>query len=106
MCTFNDLWALLRQHGSSPKQEIECNELWNSYKPELQQFIFDTIRSKLEQNKFVHYNPMKAMQENARIPRKQMLSYKAYYARYGTTIPQDGWKMVNPTGQNVFYIKT
>ncbi len=54
MCTFNDLWALLRQHGSSPKQEIECNELWNSYKPELQQFIFDTIRTKLEQNKFVH----------------------------------------------------
>ena len=34
------------------------------------------------------------------------LSYKQYYARYGTTMELDGWKMENPTGQQVVYIKT
>ena len=69
------------------------------------QRIYDTIRTKLEQNKFVHYDPLRAMEENARPPRQQTLSYADYYARYHTTEPRDGWQMVNPTGNKVIYIK-
>ena len=106
MCTFNDLWALLRQHGSSAKRENECKQLWDTYSPELQQRLFNTIRHKLEQGKFVHYDPVRAMNDNARLPQQKILSYAAYYARYRTTEPCDGWQMANPTGQQVIYVKT
>jgi len=53
----------------------------------------------------VHYDPLRAMEENARLPRQQTLSYADYYARYHTTEPRDGWQMVNPTGNKVIYIK-
>ena len=37
--------------------------------------------------------------------RQQILSFNDYYARYGTTEERDGWKMANPTGQKVIYVK-
>ncbi|MBR4431930.1 MAG: hypothetical protein IKS76_01870 [Paludibacteraceae bacterium] len=40
-----------------------------------------------------------------RKPRQEVLSFNEYYARYGTTEPQDGWHMENPTGQKVIYVK-
>ena len=86
MNDFQPLWALLREHGSSAKRETECAALWASYTPEVQQRVYDTIRSKLEQGKFVHYDPLRAMEENARPPRLQTLSYADYYARYHTTV--------------------
>ena len=48
MCNFYDLWALLRQHGSSAKKENECAQLWATFSPELQLKIFNTIKTKLE----------------------------------------------------------
>ena len=62
MSLFNDLWQLLRAHGSSAKRETECAALWSTYPPQTQQRIYDTIRTKLEQNKFVHYDPLRAME--------------------------------------------
>lgn len=103
---FNDLWTMLRQHGSSSKREKECAELWGTYSPAMQQQIYNSIRSKLEHGKFVHYDPLRAIQENVKAVRSQTLSYREYYARFGTTIEQGGWKMANPTGQQVIYVKT
>ena len=105
MSLFDDLWQLLRAHGSSAKRETECAALWSTYPPETQQRIYNTIRTKLEQKKFVHYDPLRAMEENARLPRQQTLSYADYYARYHTTEPRDGWQMVNPTGNKVIYVR-
>ena len=45
------------------------------------------------------------LEENARSPRPQTLSYADYYARYHTTEPRDGWQMANPTGQKVVYVR-
>jgi hypothetical protein len=106
MNDFQQLWALLRQHGSSAKRETECTALWATYPPDLQQRIYATIRTKLEQGKFVHYDPVRALEENARPPRQQTLSYADYYARYHTTEARDGWQMANPTGNKVIYVKT
>ena len=106
MDQFNDLWTMLRKHGSSAKRENECAQLWRTYSPTLQQQIYNALRYKLEHNKFVHYDPLRAIQENANAVRMQTLSYKEYYARYGTTEPRDGWKMANPTGKQVIYIRT
>ena len=105
MNDFQQLWALLRQHGSSAKRETECAAQWATYPPELRQRIYATIRTKLEQGKFVHYDPVRALEENARPPRQQTLSYTDYYSKYGTTEEKDGWKMVNPTGKKVIYVK-
>ena len=105
MNDFQQLWVLLRQHGSSAKRETECAALWSTYPPEMQQRIYNAIRSKLEQGKFVHYDPLRALEENARPPRQQTLSYADYYARYHTTEPRDGWQMANPTGQKVIYVR-
>ena len=60
MNDFQQLWALLRQHGSSAKRETECAALWATYPPDMQQRIYATIRTKLEQGKFVHYDPLRA----------------------------------------------
>ena len=105
MNDFQQLWALLRQHGSSAKRETECAALWASYTPEVQQRVYHAIRTKLEQGKFVHYDPLRAMEENARPPRQQTLSYAEYYKQFGTTKERDGWQMANPTGQKVIYVK-
>ena len=105
MNNFNDLWVLLRQHGSSAKRETECAALWAGYPPEVQQRLYENIRTKLEQGKFVHYDPLRAMEENARPPREQTLTMAEYYKRYGTTKEMDGWKQANPTGQQVIYYK-
>ena len=106
MYQFDELWALLRQHGSSNKRETECAALWATYMPEMQLRIYETIRTKLEQGRFVHYDPLRAIRENAHAIRQQTLSYAEYYARYHTTEPCDGWQMANPTGNKVIYVKT
>ena len=46
MSLFNDLWQLLRAHGSSAKRETECAALWSTYPPQTPQRIYDTIRTK------------------------------------------------------------
>ena len=46
MSLFNDLWQLLRAHGSSAKRETECAALWSTYPPQTQQRIYDTIATK------------------------------------------------------------
>ena len=106
MSYFTELWALLRQHGSSSKLETECAALWASYTPDMQQRIYESIRTKLAQGRFVHYDPLRAIRENAQARRQQTLSYAEYYKRYGTTEPRDGWKMANPTGQKIIYVKS
>ena len=38
-------------------------------------------------------------------PRRMVMSFAAYYAKFGTTEEQGGWKMENPTGEKVIYVK-
>lgn len=106
MINFTELWALLRQHGSSSKFETECAALWATYAPDMQLRIYESIRTKLAQGRFVHYDPLRAIRENAHERRQQTLSYAEYYKRYGTTEPCDGWQMANPTGNKIIYVKS
>ena len=105
MARFEDLWQSLLQHGSSNYKRAAAEAEWNSYSPEQQQQIYTTICQKLEQNKFVHYDPVQAIRDNIRKLAPKQLSYQEYYARFGTTEEQDGWKMTNPTGNKVIYVK-
>jgi hypothetical protein len=103
---FEELWAMLYEHGASAKKEDGTRRFWNTLTADEQIHVFTTITTKLKEGKFVQFDPIRAIKENR--PRKslpQQLSFNEYYARYGTTEERDGWKMTNPTGNQVIYVK-
>ena len=109
MATFNDLWQLLYDHGSSNAYKLACNNLWNELSPERRQRLYDKIARKLQLGKFVHFNPLDAMHDNmppARAEHKHILSYNEYYSTFRTTNPVNGWQMQKGADGKVFYSKT
>ena len=109
MWTIISIWALLNPQGEYKRRRRACERLWDSYAPELQQRIFDMLRTAKQRGDRINPNPYFAIEDAAlqlaQSSRKQTLSFSEYYARYHTTEPQDGWKMENPTGQQVIYVK-
>ena len=105
MDSFDYIWELLFRHGGMHLRRAECQRVWNTYSQEQQRQIYATIKHKLEHRRFVHYDPVRAIQENVRQWEPQHLTMSEYYARFGTTEEQGGWKMTNPTGNKVIYVK-
>ena len=104
--TFVHICRLLVSHGMVPSEEHDAEEEWNKYDLAQQRAIYRTIRDKIRAGKFVNYHPVQAIRDNVpKVPKAQTLSFKDYYARYGTTEERDGWKMENPTGNKVIYVK-
>ena len=107
MKTFIDIWELLSPKVEYANRRRACYELWNKLPENRQDALYETIRDKLSKGKFVDYNPLFAMKNNSQQPfRRQVLSYADYYAKFGTTEERDGWKMENPTGNKVIFVKT
>ena len=69
MVTFNDLWQLLYEHGSTSYYKHDCAELWESLTPEQQQKLHENISKRLQNNSYVAYNPLEAIHDN--LPRRQ-----------------------------------
>ena len=107
MVTFNEIWTLLEPKAEYANLIKKCKELWESFSPEKRQEVFLKIEKKKLEKKFVDYNPLLAIRNNSieRSKPQQTLSYADYYAKFGTTEEQDGWKMANPTGNKVIYVK-
>ena len=105
--SFQHIWALFRNHGGvAYLYEAECARVWSEYSIEDQREIYRSIRRKLQNGQFVHYNPVRAIQENAPKKKKQVLSYDEYYKQYRTTEEQDGWKRVFlPEKRTTIYVK-
>ena len=99
------LWPLLEKHGSVAHcYKTECEQLWSTYTIEEQRQIYCALRDKLQNGGFVNYNPVLAVRDNVpkkRLPRK--LSFKKYFATFGTTEEQPGWRMIKPETGNVYY---
>ena len=72
MLEFEDLWQLLYSNGSSNYFKHDCNTLWDELTPDQQQRLYDNIAKKIEQGKFVDYNPKYAIHDN--LPRRQAQS--------------------------------
>ena len=89
---------MLYDHGASAKKEEGTRRYWATLSPEQQRYVYTTISTKLREDKFVQYDPIRAIKEN--LPKvkkqKQILSFDAYYDIYHTTEERDGWKMVKP----------
>ena len=107
MITFEQIWRVLYEHGASNKQEEGTRRFWATLTTEQQEQAFTTITLRLKKGSFVWYDPIRAIKEALRQKRKekQELTFAEYYAKYGTTEETDGWRMENPTGQQVIYVK-
>ena len=108
MVTFEDLWQLLYEHGSTNYYKHDCNQVWESISPEQQQQLYNNISKRLQNNNYVAYNPLDAIHDN--MPRRrtlyrQTLSYNEYYSIYRTTQPKDGWQMAKNEEGKLIYIK-
>ena len=107
MNSFDFLWQLVGTHGSvAENYKAELARIWDEYDLEQQRFIYRTIRDKLLADKFVSYNPVKAIRENAPRRKQKILSFDDYYKRYGTTEEKDGWmKKFLPEERKTIYVK-
>ena len=103
---FEKFWKIHNPKPEYAHMQRYCRKIWDTLPPEKQELICQNICTKREKGQFVDFNPYYAIQKNGTPPRQQILSFNDYYARYGTTEPQDGWKMANPNGNKVIYVKT
>ena len=105
MKTFNNIWQLLNPQGEFKRRRGACERLWQGYGLARQEEIYEIIQGKLLRGEFVNENPYFAIEDNAKPPRRQSLSYADYYNTFHTTEEQGGWHMENPTGNQVIYVK-
>ena len=108
METFHYIWTLLEPKTEYANLINKCKELWDSFDIQKQREIYSTIRRKKIERRFVDYNPLLAIRNNANaaIHQKQVLSYAAYYERFGTTEELPGWRRVYlAEQQKTIYVK-
>ena len=105
MKTFEEIISLLNPDEKYNPVLRQCQQMWESFSSEKQDFVYQAIKEKKERKEFVDYNPLFAIKRTYRAPKPQIMSFNDYYAKYGTTEERDGWKMQNPTGQKVIYVK-
>ena len=64
--TFLDLWSKLYSNGGTNYSKYDCCCLWDSLSQEQQCELYNNIRLRLEQKRYVSYNAYQAMQESLR----------------------------------------
>ena len=100
---FETYWALFKPDEHFENRMDATRIEWDACAPDKQQVIIAWLR---KHGAYRGRNPYFFIQDfRVRQPKQQVLSYAAYYAKYGTTLERDGWKMENPTGQEVIYVK-
>ncbi|MBQ7531960.1 MAG: hypothetical protein IJT12_09690 [Paludibacteraceae bacterium] len=106
MVTFEDIWQLLYDHGSSNYYKRDAAVYWEGLTEVQQQKTYDRIRHRLEAGLFVAYNPVDAIHDNvpARIvPIRRTMTYQEYFSTYRTTEAKDGWQMRKDREGKVYY---
>ena len=104
MKTFDQIWGLLAPKAEYANRKHACYDLWQSFEADKQEAVYATIMDKKAKGLFVDFNPLFALRRFSQ-DHQQVLSYNDYYSRFGTTEEKDGWKMANPTGNRVIYVK-
>lgn len=108
MATFEELWQLLYEHGSTNYYKHDCAQIWEGLTPKQQQELYDKISTRIHKNSYVAYNPVEAIHDN--MPRKrtlyrQTLTYGEYYSIYHTTEAKDGWQTDKDEEGKLIYVK-
>jgi len=100
MESFELFWELFDPDPEFNNRQRACRALWEQ-KGKQQQVIIDFLKSGQPRSS---RNPYYFLAD-FRVRPKQTMSFNDYYAKFNTTEERDGWKMVNPTGQQVIYVK-
>ena len=111
--TIQQLWQLLQPSMvfDTRGRYEKCQLIWEALDEAQHQRIYNSIAAKKQNGEFVHPNPCfaldDAMQDDecTQAKKKQTMTFAEYYAMYNTTEERDGWKMTNPTGEKVIYVK-
>ena len=101
MESFEDFWELFDPDPEFNNRRRACHELWEQKSEQQRQAILEFLKSGQQRSS---RNPYFFLAD-FRVRQQQTMSYAAYYAKYGTTVEQDGWKMANPTGNKVIYVR-
>ena len=103
---FEKLWLMLYEHGASAKKKEGTRRYWSTLSSEQQQHVLITISRKLEEGRFVQFDPIRAIKENTPKVRKLVMSAEEYYRRYGTQTNQEGWvRTFLKDRQETIYVK-
>ena len=98
---FNIYWTLIGGDKHYADRRAAAEKAWAEH-PEKHFAIITWLRA---HGKYPNRNPYFFILD-FQSKRTQTMSYQQYYAKYGTTEERDGWKMENPTGNRVIYVKT
>lgn len=99
---FEIYWTLIGGEVNFADRKAAAARAWSLCSAEKQLAIITWLRA---HGKYTNRNPYFFILD-FQAKHRQILSYSDYYAKYGTTEERDGWKMENPTGQKVVYVKT
>ena len=99
---FNKFWYLFGVNEKLFPHRRSCTlKLWMDMPKEKRAAII----AELEKNGApANRNPYFYVQDFVH-PQTRTMTFADYYRKFGTTKEQDGWKMENPTGQQVIYVK-
>ena len=97
---FETYWALFKPDEQFENRRDATQIEWDACPLEKKQSIIAWLR---KHGAYKGRNPYFFILDFK--PQQMQLSFRDYYARFGTTEPQDGWKMTNPTGNQVIYVK-
>ena len=99
---FNRFWELFAVDETLfPHRRACCLRLWHEMPQKKRTAIIEDLQQYGAPKK---RNPFFFIQDFGQT-RAQTLSFNEYYKQYGTTEERDGWKMANPTGQQVIYVR-
>ena len=63
---FETVWQALVENGSSKRNHDAVKRYWDSLTPKQQNLVCKNIPQKVKDGKFVQYDPIRAIKENAR----------------------------------------
>ena len=61
---FDKIWQPLYRHGSSDRYKAEAAALWARLTPDQQQHVYDAITAKLAANRWLQFDPVRAISEH------------------------------------------
>ena len=97
---FTRFWTLFQPDKEYESRRVAAECEWDKCSPNKRQAIIAWLET---HGRYKGRNPYFFIQDFK--PRQQTMSFADYYAKFGTTEERDGWKMANPTGNKVIYVK-
>ena len=98
---FEQYWNLIGGDVNFADRKTAAERAWNLCAADKQQAIIAWLK---KHGRYPGRNPYFFILD-FQTKRRQTMTFDDYYAKYHTTDERDGWHMVNPTGQKVYYVK-